>query len=100
MRGPGGGYRLARRPEKISVAEIIGVIDGPIALTRCIEHGPGYCELENLCPSRTGWHVINRAVRQAFERVSLADLLTAAPLSADAANAPGAGEHDPVPAQV
>lgn len=99
-RGARGGYRLARRPEQISVAEIVGTIDGPIALTQCIEHGPGYCELEGLCPSRTGWQVINRAVRKAFEEVSLADLVSSAPMSADVAYAPEAGEHDPVPAQV
>ena len=100
VRGARGGYRLARRPEQISVAEIVGAIDGPIALTQCIEHGPGYCELEGLCPSRTGWHVINRAVRKAFEEVSLADLLTPAPMSADVAYAPEAGERERMPAQV
>ncbi len=100
MRGPGGGYRLARRPEQISIAEIVGAIDGPIALTQCIERGPGSCELEGLCPSRTGWHVINRAVRKAFEEVSLADLLTAAPMPAEVAYVAEDGERERMPVEV
>lgn len=100
VRGPGGGYKLARLAEQISIAEIISAIDGPIALTQCIERGPGYCELEGLCPSRTGWHVINRAVRQAFEEVSLADLLTPAPMSEDVGYASGPGGRHPAPVQV
>ena len=73
-----GRPRLARRPEEISIADIVGAIDGPIALTQCIERGPGHCELEALCLSRMGWQVLNRSVRRAFEDVSLAHLLTPA----------------------
>src|SRR5512144_1742152 len=50
VRGVKGGYRLARRPEEISIADIVGAIDGPIALTQCIERGPGHCELEACAP--------------------------------------------------
>src|SRR5947209_12648122 len=35
-RGPGGGYRLADRPEDIRVADIIAAVDEPIRATRCI----------------------------------------------------------------
>jgi FeS assembly SUF system regulator len=98
VRGARGGYGLARRPEQISVAEIVGAIDGPIALTQCIERGPGYCELEGLCPSRTGWHVINLAVRKAFEVVSLADLLSPAPMAVELACVQSRGERAPLKA--
>ena len=40
QRGAKGGYVLARPAREISVAEIVGALDGPIALTQCIEHGP------------------------------------------------------------
>ncbi len=73
VRGAKGGYRLGRTPRGISVADIIIAIDGPIALTQCIEHS-GDCEVESLCPSRSGWHLINSTVREALEQVSLADL--------------------------
>ncbi len=78
VRGAKGGYRLAAGPQDISVAEIISVIDGPIALTQCIEHAPGVCEIESLCPCRQPWQVINDVVRRSLEGVSLADI--AAPM--------------------
>ena len=98
MRGVKGGYRLARRPKDISIADIVGAIDGPIALTQCIERGPGHCELEALCPSRTGWEVLNRSVRRAFEDVSLAHLLT--PALMPGACVPHGGDRERVQADV
>src|SRR5262245_15490571 len=71
-RGAKGGYRVARSPHEISVADIIIAVDGPIALTVCLEHGGGGCEVEAICPSRRGWHRINHAIRGALEGVSLA----------------------------
>lgn len=76
-RGAKGGYRLACDPHRVSVASIVTAVDGPIALTQCIERGPGSCEVEGFCPSRRGWVIINDAVRGAFEQVSLADLMPA-----------------------
>ncbi|MFO1059179.1 MAG: SUF system Fe-S cluster assembly regulator [Dongiaceae bacterium] len=81
QRGVKGGYRLARAPEAISVAEIIAALDGPIALTMCIEHGNGACDVEAICPSRRGWTRVNDAVRAALESVSLAEMAGTAPLS-------------------
>lgn len=75
-RGAHGGYTLVRRPEEISVAEIIGPFDGSVALTECIEDAPGDCDLESLCPVRNHWRKINYAVRHALEELSLADMVT------------------------
>ena len=97
MRGVKGGYRLARRPEEISVADIVGAIDGPIALTQCIERGPDIASWR-LCPSRTGWEVLNRSVRRAFEDVSLAHLLT--PALMPGAYVPYGGDRERVQADV
>jgi FeS assembly SUF system regulator len=75
VRGAKGGYSLASPTHEITVAHIIAAIDGPIAITHCIEH-PGSCDVETLCPSRVGWQAINRAVRQALEGVTLAEIST------------------------
>lgn len=75
IRGAKGGYRLARPAGAISVGEIVSAVDGPIALTQCIERGPGACEVEFICPTRRGWHAINDGVRRAFAAVSLAELV-------------------------
>ena len=46
VRGPGGGYHLARHSADISVADIVAAVEGPIALTDCIEDAPGAYVLE------------------------------------------------------
>lgn len=79
QRGARGGYRLARAPEAITAADIVSAVDGPIALTVCIEHGAGACDVESLCPTRSGWRRINDAVRDAMKSVSLAELAFSLP---------------------
>ncbi len=74
QRGARGGYRLARSLSEISVAEIIAAIDGPIALTACVEGSGAGCEAEQLCPVRGRWDPVNTAVRAALSAISLADL--------------------------
>jgi len=78
-RGAKGGYRLARAAAEITAADIVSAVDGPIALTVCIEHGDGACDVESLCPTRRGWRRINDAVRHAMESVTLAELALSAP---------------------
>ncbi len=76
VRGAKGGYKLAQSPENISIADIISAIEGPIALTQCMEHTLGCCDIEPLCPTRYGWQVINDTVRRSLESVSLAEIST------------------------
>ncbi len=73
-RGVKGGYGLARAPEQISVGAIIRALEGPIAITTCTTDSPGDCEHESLCPVRGHWHLINLAIRQALDSITLADM--------------------------
>ena len=74
-RGVNGGYALARRPESISVAEIITALEGPVAITECSgEVHDDRCELERMCPVRSNWQRINDVVWEALSRISLAEL--------------------------
>jgi FeS assembly SUF system regulator len=70
-RGAKGGYSLSRIPERITVAEIIGCLEGPIAMTECIDDGPGACDQEGFCPVEGNWQIINEAIRTALERITL-----------------------------
>ena len=79
-RGAKGGYQLARPPAEISVGDIVVAVDGPIALTQCLEHGTGACDVEPICPTRRGWNRLNDAVKRAFSEVSLAELAQPTPL--------------------
>ncbi|MEM8800181.1 MAG: SUF system Fe-S cluster assembly regulator [Pseudomonadota bacterium] len=73
-RGVGGGFQLARATNEISVADMIEAIDGPIAVTACIDHAPGDCSLETICGMRPHWQMINAAISDALKQISLADL--------------------------
>ena len=73
-RGAKGGYQLARSPSAITVADIVVAVDGPIALTQCLEHGAQPCDVEPICPTRRGWNRLNDAVKRALSEVSLAEM--------------------------
>ncbi len=74
QRGVKGGYQLAIDAEGITIADLIGALDGPIALTDCMDADRLVCEIEALCPTRTNWRRINDAMIEALSGVSLADM--------------------------
>lgn len=77
QRGPAGGYKLARPSAEITIAEIIEVMDGPIALTNCAAKGKRKtCKIQRLCPLSLGWNKVNVAVRDALKNVSLAEMFS------------------------
>ena len=69
-RGTGGGVRLARPPAAISLADIVEAVEGPIAMTTCVETGRHDCALEGCCQVRPHMGVVNGAVRGALAGVS------------------------------
>jgi FeS assembly SUF system regulator len=76
QRGAGGGFQLARAAGEISIADVIEAVDGPIALTSCVEHGAGDCAHTSLCAMRPHWQMINGRVRDALAGLSLVDVAT------------------------
>ncbi len=72
-RGVKGGYSLARHPASISMAGIVAALEGPIAITECIDE-EGDCAHEALCPVRSNWHRINEAVLVALQGITLAEM--------------------------
>lgn len=76
QRGLKGGFMMTRKPREVSMADIIEAIDGPIALTNCIEHSPGDCCFEAGCAMRPHWQAINEAVKGALSKISLDEVAT------------------------
>lgn len=74
QRGAQGGHYLARDPQDISMLEIVRALEGPVALTACVDGAEGDCGVENLCPVRGNWDLVNRAISESLARVSLADM--------------------------
>jgi len=74
LRGARGGYRLTRTLAEVPLSEVIVAIDGPIALTACVDGGFGTCEAEGICAVRGRWDPVNDAIRRALSGITLADL--------------------------
>jgi FeS assembly SUF system regulator len=75
-RGTGGGFRLARPPAAISLGDIVEAIEGPIAMTACVDTGKHDCAIEQTCRVKPHWNAVNGAVKGALAGVSLASLAT------------------------
>lgn len=73
-RGAGGGLKLARAASDISLAQIIEAVEGPIALTPCVDKGRADCSLEQGCAVRPHWPIVNDALRGALAGVPLSRL--------------------------
>lgn len=74
QRGLKGGFRLSRPAPDITVADIIEAIDGPIALTNCIDKAPGDCCYEDLCSMKPHWQLINDAVKKGLSEITLNEI--------------------------
>ena len=61
---------------------MIVAIDGPIALTACVDGGFGLCEAENVCPVRGRWDPVNAAIRDALSGITVARIAMPKPANA------------------
>jgi Rrf2 family protein len=73
-RGIKGGYHLDRPVNNISIAEVIEAVEGPIALTACVDGVEDPCSVRNGCFMGGNWNHVNTALRKALNEVSLAEL--------------------------
>ncbi|HHJ19678.1 MAG TPA: Rrf2 family transcriptional regulator [Gammaproteobacteria bacterium] len=73
MRGPGGGYSLARETEGIAIADIISAINEPVDNTRC--HGTEDCNEAQACLTHHLWCSLSRQITDYLAAISLADLM-------------------------
>ncbi|HUR82814.1 MAG TPA: Rrf2 family transcriptional regulator [Thermoanaerobaculia bacterium] len=77
-RGVGGGYSFDGNPEVVTLGRLIEIFEGPWDLTECEtfdDHGEATCAIRIACPSRRFMFGINRAIKGAFEQVTLDDLV-------------------------
>lgn len=78
--GPGGGYRLARPADEITVGDIVRALEGGIGPAECVEDGvvdvdcPG-CPGLSRCALREVWLRFREAAEQVLDQVSLQDLV-------------------------
>jgi len=73
VRGPGGGYRLARPTEKVSVADIVLAVDEPLDATQC--GGLENCQEDKRCMTHNLWATLNDKLYDYLNSVTLQDLV-------------------------
>ncbi|HOW85236.1 MAG TPA: Rrf2 family transcriptional regulator [Candidatus Aminicenantes bacterium] len=77
IRGAGGGYTLARKPEDIRISEILQALEGNCCLVECVEDGT-FCEFTGSCPTFEIWKGATELLKGYFNGISLKDALALA----------------------
>jgi Rrf2 family protein len=74
IRGSGGGYELAKDPSKITVEEMLKVLEGSLAVSDCV-HNSKSCERSDSCMGVDLWSEITSIIQLALRGVSLEDII-------------------------
>ena len=76
QKGPNGGYLLARHPAKITMADVVQIVEGDYAPVECLEESGASspCQRGEACPMRTAWCEIRDSVNAILARTTLQSL--------------------------
>lgn len=75
VRGAQGGYVLDRPGHELTVRAVIEAVEGPIAITDCVEGKTSCCSAQHTCPSKGNWDKVNAAIITALDAVTLHDMM-------------------------
>ena len=75
MRGPGGGYALARAAEDIRISEIMMAVDEPVKMTRCAGDPEIGCVGDHRCLTHDLWDALGEQIITFLDGVSLGDVV-------------------------
>ena len=78
-RGRSGGYRLARQPEAINVAEIMAAVEQPVRMTRCEGLDGGGCLGDQRCLTHELWEALGEHINTFLTHVTLAEVAAGMP---------------------
>ena len=74
VRGKGGGYKLAKKPEEYTVGSILKVTEGSLAPVNCMDGGVNTCESACDCKTLPLWKGLDKVIDEYLESVTIADL--------------------------
>jgi Rrf2 family protein len=74
IRGARGGYTLAKRPDLITVADIVDVLEGELCLVDCVKN-PAQCPRVPICPTRDVWSILGEKIKETLAGISLPSLV-------------------------
>ncbi len=74
VRGPKGGHMLAKKPEEITLGQIVRLFEGQSELVECISN-PEHCNMSDDCQVRLAWKDATRVLYEKLDSTTIADLL-------------------------
>ncbi|HDH05141.1 MAG TPA: RrF2 family transcriptional regulator [Nitrospirae bacterium] len=74
-KGPGGGYVINGKPEEISVGNILNSLEGPVAITQCLDPSAKGCKRVEGCVARLLWKSLGEKIENFLDTINLNDLL-------------------------
>ena len=74
VRGPKGGHMLAKKPEEITLGQIVRLFEGQTELVECISN-PELCSMSDDCQVRLAWKEATRVLYEKLDSTTIADLL-------------------------
>ncbi|WP_455714868.1 RrF2 family transcriptional regulator [Anaerosporobacter sp.] len=75
VRGPQGGYRLARKPKEYTVGMILRLTEGSLAPVACLDDDPNECSRQEDCVTIYIWEKLYEAINSVVDKYTLADLV-------------------------
>jgi Rrf2 family protein len=73
-KGPGGGYLLNKKPENISIASILNELEGPLAITSCLDPSEG-CVRADRCVTHLLWKALGEQIESYLNTITLKNLI-------------------------
>ena len=75
QKGPGGGYVIRKKPDEISVGMILNSLEGPVAITQCLDPEADGCKRVEGCVARLLWKSLGEKIEDFLDTINLNDLL-------------------------
>jgi len=73
-RGAGGGYRLAKAPDKYTAGDILRAVEGSLAPVACLASEHNTCQRQSVCPTLSFWQGLDAAIKNYVDGITLKDL--------------------------
>jgi Rrf2 family protein len=74
VRGPKGGHLLVKKPEEITLGQVVRLFEGQSELVECISH-PETCSMSDDCQVRVAWKEATKVLYEKLDATTIADLL-------------------------
>ena len=75
VRGPQGGYKLAKAPSEYKIGDILRITEGSLAPVACLESEKNTCEKYNTCQTIAMWEGLFKVINDYLDSTTLEDLV-------------------------